>query len=142
MNAKEYILSKRVPKNHDVTIELSEGVECRFLIPLSGVGKSSLERRASTFSKEKPNAVFVGLGLMPPEGYDEALAFGLFFLADTNQEGWSQQDVLEMFNDSPDEVTALFSKLTALAYAKKAESENQEVEDELKNSDQTQPIVG
>lgn len=142
MNAKDYILSKRVPRHHDLTIELADGVSARFLIPLSGVGRSSLERQALEFSRGKPNAIFVQQGIMPPEGFDENVAYGLFLISATNQEGWNQTDVLEMFNEAPDEMMAIFSKLTTLAYAKKAEAENQEVEDELGNSEEIQPTVG
>ena len=130
MTAKEYILSKRVPKLNDCTIVLADGVECRFEIPLNGVGKSSLERRVQRFAKDKPNGVWVAKGLMPAEGFDESVATGLAYIAYTNQEGWSMETVLELFDANPNEILAVFTKLMVQA------SEDTEIEDkdeELKN---------
>lgn len=135
MNAKDYILSRRVPKTHDITIALADGVECRFLIPLSGVGRSSLERKCAEFSKAKPNLVFVGKGLMPAEGFDESIAYGLRFMAETNQEGWTVQDVLELYDANPLMVMAVFQKLIAEAMPAMRGAESEEAEEELKNSE-------
>lgn len=142
MNAKDYILSRRVPKTHDITIALADGIDCRFLIPLSGVGRSSLERKCLEFSKAKPNLVFVGKGLMPAEGFDENIAYGLRFMAETNQEGWTEQDVLELYDANPLEVMAVFQKLISEAMPAMRGVEDQEAEDELKNSETTLPTAG
>ncbi len=133
MTAKDYILSKRVPKINDCTIVLADGVECRFEIPLNGVGKSSLERRVQSFAKDKPNGVWVAKGLMPAEGFDESVATGLAYLAYTNKEGWSMEDVLELFDANPNEILAVFTKLMAQASVDMAAVDAEEQDEELKN---------
>lgn len=133
MTAKELILSRRVPKFHEVTIEVLGGAEVKFQIPLSGVALASFEKRCDEWATGRPNGVFVGQGLMPAEGFDVNLARLLFCLMDWNQEKWSQKEVLEMFDANPEEITGIGVKLAEIGFKKQDESKAQELDEELKN---------
>jgi len=115
MNTKEKILErgKGAPKRA-FEIETIDGDKLVFTIPHGGPARASYRRKRADFiamHKDKPNPVWLQKGLVPEEGYGEpelGLIYDFHALCD---QGWTQEDVLEMFKENDEELIAIGNRL-------------------------------
>lgn len=132
MSIKDEIIGRGGPKQHRLEVEIEGGRVLVFLVPLNGVARVGFKRRLEEFIA-KPNLVFVNKGLVPPGGFDEATGTCLYTLMEFNQEGWSHEDILEMFDANPDETISIAVKVSEAVAEAHDKAVTDDLETELKN---------
>lgn len=112
MSVKEKLIRRGTERPRRVIeIETRDGDVIAFTVPHTGPEKAVYRRLRENFvteQRERPNMIWVQKGLMPEGGYPDqelGLVFDLHYLSD---QGWSQQDVLEMLKENPEELQAIY----------------------------------
>jgi len=119
MTLKERVLARGAERvKNIVEIETKDGDVYRFELPHTGPDRTSYRRGQKDFvtlQSQIVNPGWVAAGLIPTSGMSETDARMIFDLHWLSTEGWTQEDVLEMYKVNPIEIEAVWIRLTTIS---------------------------